>query len=317
MKAIRVHEHGDPSVLRFEDTPAPTITGNEVLIEVHAAGVNPVDWKTRAGGGIARNRKMPFPFIIGWDAAGVVKQVGKAVTGFEAGEAVLGLVRFPDLGSTYAEFTSAPAAHVVHKPASLNYVEAAALPLVGLTAWQALFEAADLKAGQRILIHAAAGGVGHIAVQLAKWKGAYVIGTASGRNEAFLHEIGVDQFVDYTSVCFEDVVENVDVVLDPVAGETRDRSWQVLEPGGILVSVQGQPDTAKGARIKVRSDFILVQPNAQHLSQLCNLVNQGLLKPQIDRVFSLKDAEKAHLYVQQGHTRGKVVLEVKSINTSF
>jgi NADPH:quinone reductase-like Zn-dependent oxidoreductase len=253
---------------------------------------------------------MPFPFIIGWDVAGVIKEVGKNVAEFDIGEEVLGLIRFPDLGSTYAEFTSAPAAHLVHKPISLNYYEAAALPLVGLTAWQALFGAADLQAGQRILIHAAAGGVGHIAIQLAKWKGAYVIGTASGRNEAFLQNLGIDQFVDYTSVCFEDVVQDVDVVLDPVAGETRERSWQVLKPGGILISVQGQPDTAKAASYGVRSDFILVQPNSQHLAQLCNLVDLGNLKPHIDKVFPLEDAMQAHLHVEQGHTRGKVVLEV-------
>ena len=212
-----------------------------MLVRVHAAGINPVDWKTCAGEGVASRLEDPFPFIPGWDVSGVVEALGAGVSDFKVGDAVCGMVRWHWGGGGYAEYVAAPAADLVAKPGTMDDSQAAGLPLAALTAWQALFETTDLQAGQTVLIHAAAGGVGHIAVQLAKWKGARVIGTASARNEAFLRELGVDRVIDYNQTRFEDVAGDVDVVLDGVGGEIQERSWGVLKPGGMLASIRGRP----------------------------------------------------------------------------
>jgi NADPH:quinone reductase-like Zn-dependent oxidoreductase len=217
---------------------------------------------------------------------------------------------FPAVGAAYASYAALPAAEVAHKPEGISHAQAAALPLVALTAWQALFEVADLQAGQRILIHAAAGGVGHVAVQLAKWKQAFVIGTASKRNGNFLAEIGVDQVIDYQAQRFEDVAGAVDVVLDTMSGETRQRSWSVLKPGGLLVSILGEPDRETSAKFGVRSRAILVAPSGEQMAQIADLVEQGALLPHVEAVYPLSEAAQAHEHVYQGHTRGKVVLEM-------
>jgi len=311
MKAIQIHQYGGPEVLQLEEAPRPAVEAGELLVRVHAAGVNPVDWKTRAGRGLAgRYGSDQFPLILGWDISGIVQEVGPGVSGFEIGDAVFGMPRFPGVAAAYAEYTAVPAAEVTHKPDSLSHVQAAALPLVSLTAWQALFEAADLQAGNKILIHAAAGGVGHVAVQLAKWRNAFVIGTASARNADYLAEIGVDQFVDYQSQRFEDVVSEVDVVLDTMSGETRQRSWGVLQPGGSLVSILGQPPAGTAVQFGVRSTSILVYPDGSQMAQIAALVDSGTIKPHVDAVFPLAEAAQAHEYVHRGHTRGKVVLEL-------
>lgn len=310
MKAVRIYQFGGPDVLRYEDAPRPEPASGEVLIRVHAAGTNPVDWKTRAGQGVARRMPIRFPFIPGWDVSGMVEGSGNGGIPYQLGDAVYGMVRFPEPGATYAEYVTAPAGHVVPKPLSLSHVEAAALPLVALTAWQALFEEAELEAGQTILIHAAAGGVGHIAVQLAKWKGATVIGTASGRNGDFLRDLGVDWFVNYETTRFEDVVSGVDAVLDPVAGETRERSWPVIRPGGVLVSIQGDVSEEQAAAYGVRARRMLVRPDADQLREISRLVDAGHVRPVVSAVLSLAEARKAHEMLETGHTRGKIVLRV-------
>jgi NADPH:quinone reductase-like Zn-dependent oxidoreductase len=220
--------------------------------------------------------------------------------------------RFPEIAAAYAEYVTVPATEVAPKPVSIDHTQAAALPLVSLTAWQALFDAGNLAAGQRVLIHAAAGGVGHVAVQLAKWKGAYVFGTASARNEDFLDELGVDEFINYQTTPFENVATEVDLVLDSMSGDTRQRSWQTLKKGGLLVSILGPASPESAAEYGVRTEKVLVQPNQAQLVELAQLVDAGHIRPVIDTVFPLEDASTAHEQIEQGHTRGKIVLEVAS-----
>ncbi len=310
MKAVQIYQYGEPDVFTYQDAPRPKPNDDEVLIRVHAAAINPIDWKTRQGQGIAGLLQDPFPLILGWDVSGVIEVVGQNVSGFKIGDAVYSMVRFPKVGGAYAEYVTAPTTDITLKPNSLDHIQAAALPLVALTAWQALFEAADLSVGQRILIHAAAGGVGHIAVQLAKWKGAHVIGTASERNETYLQEIGVDEFINYKSTPFEEVVSDVDLVLDTMSGDTRERSWGVLKQGGILVSILGAPPVEVADSYQVRAAGAFVRPHAAQLTELGRLVDSGQVTPHVETVFPLKDVAEAHRLGQQGHTRGKIVLQV-------
>ena len=312
MKAIRIYQYGGPEVLAYQDAPQPVPKSHELLVRVRAAGINPIDWKTRAGGGISGRLTNPFPLILGWDISGVVEAVGDAVVDFAVGDEVYGMPRFPAVAAAYAEYVTVPTTDVARKPASIDHPQAAALPLVSLTAWQALFDAGKVTAGQRLLIHAAAGGVGHIAVQLAKWKGAVVFGTASARNKDFLGELGVDQFINYQTTPFETIATEVDLVLDSMSGETRERSWQTLKKGGVLVSILGPASAEMAAQYGVRTEKVLVQPNQAQLIELAQLVDAGHLKPVIDTVFPLRDAQKAHQQLEQGHTRGKIILEVTS-----
>ncbi len=321
MKAVRVHEYGGPEVLRYEDAPRPVPGAGEVLVRVHAAAINPVDWKVRAGH-VKNWIPYTLPMIPGWDFSGVVESVGPdaapsaqgATTRsvgrdsiWKAGDEVYGR---PDLrrDGAYAEYIAVRASEIAIKPKSIDHVHAAAIPLAALTAWQALFDTADLRAGQRVLIHAAAGGVGNFAVQLAKWKGAWVAGTASGRNQEFLRELGVDQPVNYETTRFEEVVHDVDAVLDTLAGETRDRSWQTLKPGGILVSLLGQPPVEEATARGVRTAGVLVKPSTAQLTEIAGLVDSGKLKVFIEAVFPLAEAGKAHALSETGHLRGKIVL---------
>jgi NADPH:quinone reductase-like Zn-dependent oxidoreductase len=308
MKAVRIHEYGGADVLRLEDAPRPEPGPGEVLVRVHAAGVNPVDWKVRAGY-LREWMKYKLPMIPGWDFSGVVESAGSSVDGWRAGTEVYAR---PDLSrdGSYAEYIAVRASEVGAKPKSVDHVHAAAIPLAALTAWQALFDAGGLAAEQRVLIHAAAGGVGHFAVQLAKWKGAFVAGTASARNHDFLRRLGVDQPIDYTSVRFEDVARDFDVVLDTMAGETRARSWGVLKKGGILVTILGQPSQEDAKAHDVRGAGIFVQPNPKQLDEIAGLVDSGKLKPHIEGVFPLAEAAKAHALSETNHVRGKIVLRV-------
>jgi NADPH:quinone reductase-like Zn-dependent oxidoreductase len=314
MKAIRIHSFGGPEVLRYEDVPIPTPQEGEILVRVHAAGVNPADWKTRAGSGGAKRLRGQMPVTLGWDVSGVVEALGGAAP-FGVGDAVHGFVRFPDAGATYAQYAALPAAHLAPKPRSLDHLEAASVPLAGLTAWQALFDVACLEPGQTILVHAAAGGVGHLAVQLARWRGATVTGTASARNEAFLREIGCDRVIDYRATRFEELVHEVDVVLDPSGGVTRQRSWRALARGGLLVglvdraSMEAPPAFALQAQ--VRGCYMLAHPDGAQLAEIGRLIDKGHMRPNVDRIFRLSEAAEAHRYGELGHTRGKIVLQVK------
>lgn len=306
MYAVRLHRYGAADELIYEATQRPEAQAGEALVRVRAIGVNPVDWKTRQG----RYDTGPIetPLILGWDIAGVVEATGTGVDQFTPGDDVFGMVRFPEFGDTYADYVAAPVSDLAKKPATLSCVEAAAVPLVGLTAWQALFEAAQLQPGQTILIHAAAGGVGHIAVQLAKWKGARVIGVASAPNAEFLRSLGVDQVIDYTHERFEDVAPEVDIVLDTIGGATQERSFAALKPGGILVSITDKPDATLAQRYGVKSARILVHTSSAQLAEIAHLFESGKLRVEVARAFPLVEAAEAHRLSEAGHTRGKIVL---------
>lgn len=306
MKAVRIHAYGGPDVLVYEDVERPAPAAGEVLVRIHAAGVNPADWKVREGYFKAFSNE-PLPRILGGDIAGVVESVGSDVTSFKAGDEVYGMT---GASGGYAEYVAVAAGNLALKPRSLDFVQAAAVPVGALTAWQALFDTAGLSAGQRVLIHAAAGGVGSFAVQLAKAKGAYVIGTASGRNTQFLHDLGVDQVVDYTSTRFEDEVHAVDVVFDTIGGETQERSWQVLKPGGFLVSIVQPPSPETAAARSVRAAVLYAQPDAAELAEIATLIDAGQVKVQVETVLPLTAARQAQELSQSGHTRGKIVLKV-------
>jgi NADPH:quinone reductase-like Zn-dependent oxidoreductase len=308
MKAVRIHQYGGPEVLRFEDAPRPAPGFAEVLIRVHAAGVNPVDWKIRAGY-MKELRPYTFPLILGWDLSGVVEVIGPGTGKFKVGDEVYSR---PDISrnGAYAEYIVVQESEVAFKPRSIDHIHAAAIPLACLTAWQAIFDTARLSAGQKILIHAAAGGVGSFAVQLAKWKGAHVIGTASTRNQPYLRELGVDEPIDYEKDRFEDLVRGVEVVFDTIGGDTQRRSWKVLKKGGILVSIVAPPSAEEAAKSGVRQAFIFMTSNSSELAEIAKLADSGKLKPVVETVMPLADARRAHELSQTGHTRGKIVLHV-------
>jgi NADPH:quinone reductase-like Zn-dependent oxidoreductase len=309
MKAVRIHTYGGPEVLTYEEAPLPLIGDDDVLIRVYAAAVNPVDWKIRAG---HLQDFIPYqlPLILGWDVSGVVEAVGANVTTFKPGDQVYSRPNLERNGA-YAEYIAVNASEVAFKPKTLNHNQAAAVPLAGITAWHALFEAAQLSAGQRVLIHAAAGGVGSYAVQFARWKGAYVIGTASARNREFLLELGADEVIDYQSTRFEDGLEPVDVVFDTIGGDVQDRSWQVIKPGGILVSVISPPSEATAAAHHCRSAYVFIQPRADWLAEIGQLIDAGQVKPIIETVLPLSQAAEAHKLSQSGRTKGKIVFQVR------
>lgn len=307
MHAIRVHGFGDPDVLQYETAPRPEPAADELLVRVHAAGVNSLDCLLRRG----IIDEPPLPWIPGYDLSAVVESVGGDVTAFEAGDAVYGQVGGPPgLGNTYAEYATVPAAEVARVPDRLDHTEAAAVPMVALTAWQALFDKGNLSAGDRVLFHGAAGGVGHIAVQLANWRGATIIGTGSAHSEDFLYDLGVDEFVNYREERFEDVVDEVDVVIDTQGGDTRERSFEVLAEGGTLVSLKGEPDEERAAEHGVRGRSVFAQPDAATLAEISDLLEDGTLDVTVSSVHPLSEARTAHEQVEDGHTHGKRVLQV-------
>jgi len=308
MNAVRIHQYGGPEVLRYEGAPFPRAGTGEVLIKVHAAAVNPIDWKVRAG--FAKDRlKYKMPFIPGWDLSGVVEAVGAGASRFRVGDEVYSR---PDIArdGAYAQYIAVRETEVALKPTSVDHLHAAAVPLAALTAWQALSNAAKLSAGQSVLIHGAAGGVGSFAVQFAKRKGARVIGTASKKNHEFLRSLGADETVDYNTTKFEDVVHDVDAVLDTITGETADRSYQVIKKGGVYVSILMPPSEQKAAARGIRAAHTFVQANPEQLADIAKLIDSGKLKVIIEKVFPLAEARAAQELNAQGHTRGKIVLRV-------
>ena len=317
MHAVRYHELGDEAVLEHEPAPVPEPEADEVLLKVEAAGVNPIDWKTRnpENGGLGQNVRglnedVSFPITPGWDVSGRVETLGEDVSSWEQGDAVYGMLRFPALAGTYAEYVTAPADEIARKPSSLSHPEAAAIPMVSLTAWQALFDAADVSAGDRVLVHAAAGGVGHMAVQFANEHGAHVVGTASGSNEGFLRDLGVDEFVNYRKEEFEAVVDPVDVVVDPVGGETLSRSFDALADGGVVVSLLREPAQETADRHNADGELVFVEPNTEYLDRIRALVDDEGVHPHIRETLPLEDAAESQRIVKSGHGRGKVVLKV-------
>jgi NADPH:quinone reductase-like Zn-dependent oxidoreductase len=311
MRAVVVHEYGAPEVLAIEQVAKPEPIPTEVQVRVHAAGVNPVDCKTRAGKGVSAVLGEP-PVRLGWDVSGVVSQVGSGVTRFKLGEEVFGMPWFPRQAGAYAEYVTAPSRHFAAKPHPLSHEEAGALPLAGLTAWQIVVETIALEDGADVLVHGAAGGVGHLAVQVAKARGANVIGTARAEQADWLRELGVDQTIDYRSERFEDLVADLDAVID-FTGGYGERSLPVLRPGGMLVSVpSGVPrellDLA--ARSDRRATGFLVEPDPVGLAGLSHLIETGQLRVKVDRVFDLEQAADAHRLVEAGHSGGKIVLRI-------
>ncbi|MFI5675205.1 NADP-dependent oxidoreductase [Streptomyces cellulosae] len=309
MRAISQDVLGGPEVLREVEVERPEPGPNQVLVRVRAAGLNPTDWKHRATGGFLGEP----PFVLGWDVSGVVEAVGIGVATFTPGDEVFGMLPYPYGHGSHAEYVIAPVRALTHKPSLIDHTQAGALPLVSLTAWQALVENADLQPGQRVLIHAAAGGVGHVAVQIAKARGAYVIGTASAGKHDFLRGIGVDEAIDYRETDFAQAVKDVDVVLDTLGGETSVRSLRVLRPGGIVVSIIpfGSDEFHEEAeRLGVRAVRMLVDADRSGMKAIVDLVERGKLRATIADTFPLADAAEAHALGDTGRTTGKLVLTV-------
>ncbi|WP_327004677.1 NADP-dependent oxidoreductase [Dactylosporangium sp. NBC_01737] len=311
MRAIGQETFGGPEVLRVMEVGRPEPGISEVLVRVHATAVNPTDLWHRSTGGL-----LGTTVRLGWDVSGVVEEVGLGVTWLRPGDEVFGMPRLPEAAGTYADYVTSPARHLARKPAGLSHVEAAGLGLAGLTAWQAVVDTADVRPGQRVLIHAAAGGVGHLAVQIAKARGAYVIGTARAAKHDLVRGLGADEVIDYTAVGFEDAVADLDVVVDPIGGEYGPRSLSALRPGGILVSLASPAEAylADVARRQGRrAGFLLVQPDHAGLRSLADLVDRGQLRVVVDAVLPLEEVAEAHERVATGRSAGKVVLAVSRL----
>ncbi|AII50690.1 NADP-dependent oxidoreductase [Hymenobacter sp. APR13] len=330
MKAVQQHAFGGPEVLRYEDAPVPELQPGEVLVRVHAVGINPPDWYLRDGYKALPAEWRPsvtFPLMLGTDVSGVVAAVAEDVTDFAVGEEVFGMVRFPSVGESrgYAEYVAAPATDLARKPASLSHVQAAGAPMSGLTAWQYLIELGHTAPnpfqpeahrpvplrGKRVLVNGAAGGVGHLAVQLAKWQGAYVIAVASGGQETLLRELGVDEFIDYAKTPAEDAVQDLDVVLDTLSGPTTGRFLRTLKRGGALFPVfLGFTDAEEAARRGITVSMTQVRSSGAQLAELGRLLAAGTVRVVIDSTYPLAEARQAHERAARGHIQGKIVLTV-------
>jgi NADPH:quinone reductase-like Zn-dependent oxidoreductase len=308
MKAIVVHEYGGPEVLKYEDVPRPEPKENEVLVRVIAAGVNPVDGAARSAK-FAQFLGIKLPAIPGYDIAGVVENTGAKITKFKSGDPVYAYIAL-DKGGAYAEYAAVTEKEASPKPNSLTFVEAAAVPLVAETAWQALIDTAKLSAGQTVLIHGGSGGVGSFAIQIAKARGAKVFATASTPNQELLKQLGADVALDYTKQKFEDIAKDVDVVLDSVGKDTLARSYRVVKKGGFIVSIVGKPDPAELEKHGIRGSSMSVEPNSDELAEITKMIDAKKIKVIVSQTFPLADAAKAQEQVATHHTRGKIVLKV-------
>ena len=311
MRAISQDTLGGPEVLREVELDRPEAAMNQILVRVHAAGVNPSDWKHRRTGLFLGEP----PFVLGWDASGVVEGVGAGVTLFKPGDEVFGMVPYPYGAGTHAEYVVGPARAFTRKPEGIDHVQAGALPLAGLTAWQALVDTAGVSEGQRVLVHAAAGGVGHLAVQIAKARGAHVIGTASGHKHEFLHSLGADEAIDHWTTDLADSVRDVDVVLDAIGSDEQvTRSVPTLRSGGVLVTlwpVFNAPDARREAAARgIRLEGIGVEADHQGMREIAALAAEGKLRAAIAGVFPLEEAARAHEVGESGRATGKLVLTV-------
>jgi NADPH:quinone reductase-like Zn-dependent oxidoreductase len=311
MRAIILEGFGDTQNLVLAEIPKPFVNELEVLVKVKAISINPVDAKTRKGKALAGKLEHENPIILGWDIAGVITETGNQVNNFKVGDEVFGMVNFPGHGKAYAEYVAAPANHLAKKPANISFKEAAAGTLAALTAWQALVHHAKVKAGNRVLIHAASGGVGHFAGQIAKQFGAYVIGTSSAKNRDFVLSLGADMHVDYQEQPFESVVNEIDIVLDTIGGDYIDRSLEVLKPGGTIVSiVSGSNElvTEKASSKGIKGIRMLVQSSGEDMQSLALLFEKGLLKAHVSKTYPLEGIADAHLEIETGRTVGKLVV---------
>src|SRR5438034_2145334 len=308
MKAVVIHEYGGPEVLKYEDIPRPQPKGDQLLVRVVAAGVNPVDGMIRSGM-FAKEGNRAFPIILGGDVAGVVEKVGSKITKFKAGDPVFAYVSLDNSGG-YAQYALVTEREAAPKPKSLTYVEAAAVPVVAMTAWQALVDTAKLGAGQTVLIHGGSGGVGSFAIQIAKARGAKVIATASTANQDFLKQLGADVPIDYTKQKFEDIAKDVDLVLDSVGKDTLARSYGVVRKGGLIVSLVARIDQAELDKHGIHGASLNVEPNSDELAEIGKLIDEKKIKVVVSQTFPLAEAKRAQEQVATGHTRGMIVLKI-------
>lgn len=307
MQAVRIHRFGGPEVMQLDQIEQPIPATDEVVIKVFAASINPVDAKMREGKYPVVTEK-DFPYVLGRDVSGEIADAGQSVSSFLMGDEVFAFLA-PDHGG-YEEFVIAKSDEIATKPQSLDHVQAAAVPLAGITAWQGLFDHGKLEAGQRVLIHGGAGGVGHLAIQFAKARGAWVATTASAADRDFLNGLGADQIIDYKSERFETVVEPVDLVFDLVSGETQDRSFSIIKNGGALISTLTEPNRQRAEARGIRSGRYTAQPNGAQLQKIAELIDSGRVKVHVDRTYGLREAAAAQEALQEDHIRGKIVLKV-------
>jgi NADPH:quinone reductase-like Zn-dependent oxidoreductase len=313
MKAITLKEPGGIENLIIKEIPDPILNEGEILVQVKAISINPVDAKTRAGKGVYGKIKDNDPVIIGWDISGIVKDRGHGANKFDIGDEVFGMVNFPGHGKAYAEYVAAPESHLAKKPSNISHDEAAAATLAALTAWQGLTTHAQIKRGDRILVHAASGGVGHFVVQMAKHLGAYVIGTSSAENRKLVLSLGADEHVDYKAVRFEEVVKEMDYVFETVGGENINRSLDTLKKGGAVISILGPGTEAtaeKAKQLGVQVKPFLVSSNGDDMKIIAKLLEEKQVRSHIDSTFSFEHMGKAHAQVETGRTKGKVIVTV-------
>jgi NADPH:quinone reductase-like Zn-dependent oxidoreductase len=308
MKAVRIHKYGDSSVLTYEDAPIPGILPDEVLIKVHSAGVNPVDWKIREGYRKDSGQHQ-LPLTLGWDVAGTIEKTGSMVSLFKKGDAVIAR---PDmtLNGAYAEYVAVRAFELAIAPMHVPLQQAAGIPRASQTAWVGLFEQGNLNAKQRILIHGASGGVGSFAIQFAKIAGAYVIGTASGKHTDYLKSLGIDEVIDYTKEDFSKKIKDLDMVFDTIGGETQAKSFGLIRKGGTLVSTVGA-DEKQAEKHGVKAKSFMMISNGSRLQEIVALVDQNMIRIEIEKEFHFSDAKQAHELSQEGHVKGKIILRVQ------
>ncbi|WP_331723129.1 NADP-dependent oxidoreductase [Nocardia sp. NBC_00511] len=310
MRGIGQDVLGGPEVLHQIELPVPRPGPGEILVRVRATGLNATDWRHRALPDLFLSAP---PFVLGWDVSGEVAAIGTGVTIVKPGDEVFGMLPYPHGHGAAAQYVTGPTRAFVRKPSNLDHVQAAAIPLAGLTAWQALVDTANIQAGQRVLIHAAAGGVGHFAVQIAKARGAYVIGTASAANHEFLHGLGVDEAIDYRTTDFAETVRDIDVVLDSLTPENAIRSLQTLRPGGLVITLRGfgaERLREQASRVDARAEILLVEADHAGMLALAESAESGALRPTIAGIYPLAEAAKAHALGESGRTVGKLVLTV-------
>lgn len=311
MKAMVLQRPGGTENLVLETLPVPTVKEDEVLIAVRSLSINPIDVKTRSGKGLYNVLKNENPLILGWDVSGLVMETGKGVTAFKKGDEVFGMVNFPGHGKAYAEYVAAPAAHLTKKPFTISHHEAAAASLAALTAWQAMQAFTSIQKGHKVLIHAAAGGVGHYAVQIARHFGAWVAGTASAANRVFILDLGAHQFVDYATAPLKEQVSDIDFVLDTIGGENIDHSLEVMKKGATIVSIPSglnETVTDKAKAMGMHGYTFKVSSNGNDMKTIAGLLEQGALRSHVSQIFPFMDIPEAHARIATGRTRGKIVV---------